>query len=312
MTRPGDPFDSYLLRVLVTLVAERSVSRAAIRLNQSQPAVSAALKRLRETFGDPLLVRDKGGMAPTERALALREQAVVALGAVDRMLLGPEQFDPASSAQTFTVGSPDYVAMVFLADVVARLREHAPRARLVVQPLRADYDYELALAQGELDVVIGNWPQPPEHLHRSVLLEDELVCLLSRRHPQAATGLSAAQYLRAEHIVPMPYSGAHRGVVETHLASRRVARQARVVMPYFALAPYLVVDTDLVFTTARHFAEHFAKTLPLAVVPTPAGLEFPRMSFYQLWHDRAQQAPAHRWFRGLLSAAGRKLAQAAT
>ena len=306
MTRPGDPIDAYLLRVLVTVVAERSVSRAAIRLNQSQPAVSAALKRLREVFADPLLVREKGGMVPTERALQLRDHASQALGEIDRMLLGPEQFDPASTPQTFHVGSPDYMAMVFLADVVEHFRHLAPRARLVVQPLGADYDYERALAQGELDVVIGNWPEPPEHLHRAVLLDDEIVCLTSRAHPHAAA-MSAEQYLRAAHVVPVPYSVAQRGVVETHLASRRLTRDARVVVPYFAVAPYLVANTDLVFTTARHFAEHFARLLPLAVQPAPAALGFPRMSFYQLWHDRAQQSAAHRWFRGLLTAAGRRL-----
>lgn len=308
MTRPGDPIDAYLLRVLVTLVAERSVSRAAIRLNQSQPAVSAALKRLREVLGDPLLVREKGGMVPTERALQLREHAALALGGIERMLVGPEAFDPAATTQTFHVGSPDYLAMVFLADVVAHFRTEAPRARLVVLPLGADYDYERALAQGELDVVIGNWPDPPEHLHRGVLLEDEIVCLMSRSHPHASA-MSAEQYLRAAHVVPVPYSVAQRGVVETHLASRRVTRDARVVVPYFAVAPYLVAQTDLVFTTARHFAEHFARQLPLAVLPAPAGLGFPRMGFYQLWHDRSQPSAAQRWFRGLLTAAGRRLAR---
>lgn len=306
MSRSADPVDSYLLRVLVTLVTERNVSRTAIRLNQSQPAISTALKRLREIFDDPLLVREKGGMAPTDRALALREHARRALGEIEAMRCGSASFDPASSTQAFRIGSPDFMVASFLAGAVERFCREAPRARLTVQPLTADYDYERALAQGELDVAIGNWPQPPQHLHLSVLLEDEIVCLTGQRHPLAGRALSREQYLAARHLVPLPYSQAQRGVVESHLASLRVSRDARVVVPYFELAPYLLVDTDLVFTTARHFAAHFARLLPLAIGPAP--FDFPRMRFYQLWHERSHESPAHRWFRGLLSDAARRLA----
>ena len=308
MSRPADPVDSYLLRVLVTLVTERNVSRTAIRLNQSQPAISTALKRLREVFDDPLLVRERGGMAPTDRALALREQARRALSEIDAMRSGADEFDPASSPQTFKVGSPDFLVAAFLARVVERFRRDAPRARLVVQPLNAEFDYERALANGELDVVIGNWPQPPQHLHLSILLEDQVVCLLSNGDPRAAEGrLSREQYLAARHVVPLPYSQSQRGVVESHLASLRLSRDACVVVPFFEVAPYLLVNTDLIFTTARHFASHYARILPLAVCEAP--FDFPPMRFYQLWHERSQNAAAHRWFRGLLAEAGHHISE---
>lgn len=308
MSRPTDPVDSYLLRVLVSLVTERSVSRTAIRLNQSQPAISKALNRLREIYGDPLLVREKGGMASTDRAVTLREHARRALAEIDAMRAGAEQFDAGMSQQTFRIGSPDFMVASFLAGAVERFCREAPRARLVVQPLAADFDYARSLAQGELDVVIGNWPEPPQHLHLSLLLEDELVCLIGLGHPHARSGLTRQQYLAARHVVPLSYSPSQRGVVETHLASLRVSRDARIVVPYFELAPYLLVDTDLVFTTARHFAAHFARMLPLTLSPAP--FDFPRMRFYQLWHERSQQSPAHRWFRGLLTDAARRLAVA--
>ena len=306
MTRPADPIDSYLLRVLVTLVGERSVSRTAVRLNQTQPAISKALNRLREVYGDPLLVREKGGMATTDRALALREHARRALAELDAMRHGgAEPFDAASSSLSFRIGSPDLMVASFLAGAVERFRLQAPRARLVVQALAAEFDHERALAQGELDVVIGNWPEPPQHLHLSLLLDDEIVCLTQQSDPRAVAGLSREQYLAASHGVPLPYSPSQRGVVETHLASLRVTRDARVVVPYFELAPYLLVNTDLVFTTARHFAAHCARRLPLAISPAP--FDFPRMRFYHLWHERSQQSPPQRWFRGLLTDAARRL-----
>lgn len=304
MTRPADPVDSYLLRVLVTLVTERSVSRTAIKLNQTQPAISKALNRLRDVYGDQLLVREKGGMTVTERALALREHARRALSELDAMRVGAEQFDAASSQQTFRIGSPDFMVGSFLASAVEAFRRQAPRARLIVQPLAAEFDHERALAQGDLDVVIGNWPEPPQHLHLSMLLEDDIVCLTSQHDPRAARGLTREQYLAASHVVPLSYSPAQRGAVETHLASLRVTRDARIVVPYFELAPYLLVNTDLVFTTARHFAAHFVRLLPLAISPAP--FDFPRMRFYQLWHERSQQSAPHRWFRGLLTEAARR------
>lgn len=308
LAHAGASIDAHLLRVLTTLVAERSVSRTAIRLNQSQPAISSALRRLREAFGDPLLVRERSGMVPTQRALELREHARNALEEIDRMLAGPVAFDPSSSQQTFNIASPDYLAMSFVAGLVEHLRREAPQARLVIHPLSRDFDYERALANGELDVVIGNWPQPPEGMHLSVLLEDELVGLMGRRSAPASGALTLKQYLASPHVVPMPYSMAQRGVVETFLAGQKLARDQRVVVPYFEAAPYMLVHTDLVFTTARHFAEHFARVLPLAVVRLP--LEFPPMRFYQLWHDRSHHDAAHRWLRGVVRMAAMHLSKA--
>ena len=305
MSRAGDPFDTYLLRVLCTLLAERSVSRTAIRLNQSQPAISVALKRLRGVFHDPLLVREKGGMVPTERALEIFAAARVALEEIDKLFVEGARFSPATTQQTFKVGCPDYIVVSFLSGVVETLRRSAPQARLTLHALGPEFDYERALADGGLDIVIGNWPEPPGQLHLSPLLDDELVCVMAETHPLARKPMTAEQYLQAPHVVPMPYSPSHRGVVDTHLASLRVARNVRVVLPFFSIAPHLLPGTDLIFTTTRHFAEHFATFLPLAIVPAP--IAFPRMRFYQLWHDRTHHSAGHRWFRGLLTATGERL-----
>ena len=303
MNRSATSVDSHLLRVLVTLVSERNVSRTAIRLSQSQPAISTALKRLREIFADPLLVRQRAGMAPTDRALLLCEQARRALAEIDAMHASVDRFDPASSTQTFKLGSPDFLVSSFLAGVVEELRQSAPQARLIVQPLSAEFDHERALASGDLDLVISNGLQPPPHLHLSLLLEDDLVCLLGANHPNAATGLTREQYMASRHIVPMPYVQGQRSVVEAHLSRLRLLRDACVVVPYFELAPHLLINTDLVFTTARHFASHYARLLPLAVSDAP--FDFPRMRFYQLWHERSHLAAPHRWFRKLVQSAAR-------
>lgn len=310
MSRPDDPLNTFQLRALCALLSERSVSRAAIRLNQSQPAISAVLRRLRQAFGDELLVRSGQSMVPTARGLEVLETARAALAEIDKLFVAAEVFDPATCQQTFRVGCPDYLATVFLANAARMLLARAPHARLLVHPLGPEFDFEQALAQGELDIVIGNWPEPPPKLHIASLLVDDIVCLMSADHPLARGPMTVEQYLQAPHVVPMPFSSTHRGVIDLHLASLRKSRNARVVVPFFSMAPHMLPATDLIFTISRHFALSYARLLPLAVVPCP--IDFPPMHFYQIWHPRNHHAAGHRWLRGLLkTVADSTIAQAA-
>ncbi|QEA37675.1 LysR family transcriptional regulator [Pistricoccus aurantiacus] len=303
--RLKEPLDTYLLRVLCLLLSERSVSRTAIRMNQSQPAISAALKKLREILDDALLVREKGGMVPTERALELLPHARSALVEIDKLTQEPASFDAASSKQQFRVGAPDYMAPLFTAIAVARFHREAPQAQLSLQVMGPDYDFEDALAQGELDIVIGNWPEPPERMHLARLLDDDIVCLVSSDNPLAKKGLSKEDYLEAGHIVPMRYSLSQRGMIESRLASLREKRREVIAVQSFSLAPYLLQKTNLIFTTSEHFARFYADQLGLTILPSP--IDYPQMRFYQLWHDRTHHSPAHRWLRKLFSDAGRQV-----
>jgi DNA-binding transcriptional LysR family regulator len=298
MARPNDPLDTYLLRVLVSLLTERNLTRVATRMNQTQPAISAALRKLRLVFNDELLVRSGNAMVPTPRGMEVLETARGALSEIDRLFTAGEQFEPLTTQQLFKIGCPDYLSTVFMAGVAKALRRDAPNARLMVHPLGPGYDFEEALANGELDVVIGNWPEPPEHLHTAPLLEDDVVVLMDRSNPLARSPMTREQYLHAPHVVPLPYSSSHRGVIDKYLATHRLTRNARMVVPFFSMAPNMLPGTDLIFTISRHFAEHYACTLPLTVVPCP--IEYPRMRFYQIWHGRNQRAPAQRWFRRVL------------
>lgn len=293
-----NPLSGHLLNALTILLEEESVSRAANRMNLSQPAASLLLKQLREIFGDPLLVRAGGGMVRTERGGHLRGAVQQMLMDLDQLLRDPDDFDPSVSRATFTIAMPDHILPLMFNGVVQEFRRQAPHARLAIRPLGADFDFEGALASSAADIVISNWPNPPDHLRMTRLFEDEFVCVVDKNHPFAIRPPTVKDYLEANHITPADYAIFQRGVVETYLAEINLTRERRVVVGYFSMAPYLVPGTDLVFTLTRRFAEHFATFLPLAIVASP--IAYPPVQFYQLWHERMQHSPMHRWFRQLV------------
>ncbi|MBS1211347.1 MAG: LysR family transcriptional regulator, partial [Proteobacteria bacterium] len=280
-----------------------SVSRAARRLNQSQPAISTALRRLRDLTGDPLLVRSKNGMTPTERGEALLEPVKQALENIEAIVIGQPRFDPASSRRIFNVATPDYLDPALLGHIMARFHSLAPLAQIVFHSFSPDQDFAGLLADGALDVVIGNWPHPPEQLRLSPLFEDEVVCMMREDHPLAGRPMTMKHYLDAEHLAPTPYAVGQRGVVDLHLARERLKRNIVAWVPYFNLAPYMLMESDMIFTCPRSFAEHFARLLPVALARSP--IEYPPMAFYLLWHDRAHYAEDCRWFREQIVAVAR-------
>ena len=296
-----ETLDVHLLRVLHTVVTETSVSRAADRLDISQPAVSAALKRLRDLTGDALLVRTRNGMAPTTRALELMAHATRALNGIDAIVQHGQKFVPAKSVRVFSVAAPDYLDARFLPGLIQRVGRLAPNARLSIRPLTADMDYERQLEEGDIDVVVANWPNPPPYLRLSPLYDDEVVVMLRTGHPLAKkSALTGADYRAAQHIAPVRYAGGVRGSIDGHLAALGMERMHRVSLAYFSLVPLVLEQTDLLFTTGRRFAESCSRIAPLKIFKAP--LNFPPMKFYQLWHERTHDAPAAKWLREQIGA----------
>ncbi|HEY9103335.1 LysR substrate-binding domain-containing protein [Chitinimonas sp.] len=298
-----ESIDVHLLRVLHAVLTECSVSNAARRLNQSQPSVSTALRRLRDITGDPILVRSRNGMTPTERGMALLEPVKIALAQIEAIAVQQVRFNPAQSRRVFNIATPDYLNAGLIGQIVARLRKQAPQSQVAFHSLGPDYDYARALELGELDAVIGNWPQPPEHLRTVPLFEDDVVCLMRAGHPLASRQMKVEDYLQAEHLVPTPYAVGQRGVIDLHLARERLKRNVVAYVPYFNLVPQLLLQTDMVFSGPRLFAEYAKAQLPLAINEIP--IAFPHMHFYLLWHDRTHQAEECRWFREQIMAVTR-------
>jgi DNA-binding transcriptional LysR family regulator len=306
MQRNREQLETPLLRALYTLLTEQSVSRAALKLGLSQPALSNSLRRLRDITGDALLVRSKSGMVATQRGRELLAYAADALAAIDRIVHPATEFSPATSTRVFQLGAPDYLDAVFLPHIAEVLCRMAPQAKLRVHAINAGFDYEKALESGALDVVIGNWLEPPPQLHKSPLFEDEVVCLLGEQHLLAAKGISLRHYLELRHLAPTPYVSDRTSFIDGCLAEQGLQRNIQMTIPYFGLVPYILMSTDLVFTTGRQFARHYARYLPVKVVPSP--FKFPPMSFYQLWHERTHNAPEVTWLRRRIAEVAASLA----
>lgn len=290
-----DKIDLHLIRVLHTVLTERSVSRAAVRLGMYQPAVSAALKRLRELSGDPLLVRSGSGMVPTDAALRMIEPSASILRAAEVLFSGARGFDPQTSTNTFRVAASDYLDPLFLPHLVSQIKSRAPLTHIEIHPLSADSDYHAHLAQGDVDVVIGNWLKPPEDLHMGKLFADEVVCLVSKEHPAARRGWTAEDWLEAEHIAPTPTHPGARGVIDDHLEGLGLVRNITARCPHFGLIPGMVASSLLVLTTGRQYCERFTAQLPVKILECP--IDFPQLMYYQLWHERSHASASAKWLR---------------
>ncbi|WP_395057029.1 LysR family transcriptional regulator [Polaromonas sp.] len=300
-----DKIDLHLIRVLNIVLTERSVSRAAIRLGMYQPAVSAALKRLRELAGDPLLVRSGAGMVPTDAGLRMIEPSASILRAAEVMFSDARGFDPATATHTFSLACSDYMDPLFLPQLVAQIKHHAPLCQIDIHALSGESDYRTRLAQGEFDLVVGNWPAPPDDLHMARLFADEVVCLVASNHPVMRRGWDSASWLAAEHIAPTPTHPGAKGVIDVHLDGLGLQRNITARCPHFGLIPAMVASSLLVLTTGRQYCERFTDTLAVKVLPCP--IAFPQMVYYQLWHERTHASASARWLRERVKAVAASL-----
>jgi DNA-binding transcriptional LysR family regulator len=290
--------DLYLLTVLHQLLIEKNLSRVAMRLESTQPAMSAALKRLRELTGDELLVKFGRDMVLTEFAQGLLEPLGVMLAQSEKLFRTQQVFNPLATDRAFRIATSDYLDPQFLPRLVGAIKRAAPNSRIEVRSLNMDVDYREQLGNGTIDLVVSNLLSPPEDLHRGVLLSDEVVCLVAKDHPLMRGEVTVERYLKAEHIAPMPVSAGTAGMVDDFLASQSMQRAVNIYCPYFSLIPTMVADSLLVLTTGRLFCSRFIQNLPVEIMTCP--VKFPPMTYYTLWHDRVHHSDAHKWLRALV------------
>ncbi|MGW4983810.1 LysR family transcriptional regulator [Streptomyces mirabilis] len=280
------------LLTLHALLAEKHVTRAALRLHKSQPAVSHALAQLRTHFGDPLLVRHGGRMTLTARAQALVQPLEDALTSLNALLSAPD-FDPSDTRRRFRLSLSDYAARIVLPPLVRHVRHEAPGLDLAIS--QASREAMLAqLQDGELDLALGIFPHAPEDIEVQDLFQEEFVCLADKAILPAKGGLSLEEWLERPHIMLALRPDAN-DEIERALAERGLRRHLAVTFPHWSAAVELLAGTDLILTVASRAVGPMQRHKALRKFTPP--LELARFAYQQAWHTRRANDPAHRWLR---------------
>lgn len=280
--------DLNLLVVLDALLAERHLSRAAERLNMSQPAVSHALSRLRLLLDDPLFHRRSREMEPTLRALELATPLAEALAQI-RTVLSPDGFDP-TARHVFRLAMSDYGAALLLPALMRILRSEAPGIDLVVTQ-KSREAMIAAIADGEIDMAFGVFSDLPSRCEAELLFEDKYVCLLDpSAQPQPYEGLTEARYWAAPHVLAAVH-GEAATEIDLHLRSYRKLRHIALVLPHWSVAPSVVRGTDLILTVARRCLEDVEPELEITAAP----IALPAIPFTAIYAKRRRSDPALRW-----------------
>ncbi|WP_206244555.1 LysR family transcriptional regulator [Novosphingobium terrae] len=294
MTRDIRQLDLNLLKALDALLTERHVTRAAARLNLTQPAVSGMLARLRDAFDDSLFLRSQRGIVPTPRALQLAEPLRRMLAEAEA-LLTPPAFDPASARLTLSLAATDYALQVVVVPFLERLRQQAPGIRVAV--LTEGSATLGHFEQGDLDLALMAPPSVPPGLHERPLFDETYVVAMREGHPDAGEGaLSLDRFCALDHALVSLAGGGFRGVTDAALAAIGRERQVMLSVTSFLVLAQVLHGSDLIAVVPRRLVQGVAgltmREPPLAI---------PGFSKVMVWHERTQRDPAHRWLRDLLA-----------
>lgn len=291
--------DLNLFHVLHVVLEERSVTAAAARLHVTPPAVSNALRRLRDLFGDPLFVRSGRGLVPTPRAVELGPTLARALGELEGAVRG-DAFDPQTSTRTFTLALSDADQLTTLPDLARRFGDRLPRAHLRV----VSVDVLLSsggLAGTEIDLVIGPPAEGPG-LHCETLHQEEGTFVVRSDHPRIGARLTKKRFDAERHVdthIAHGRGGAGHRVAEDAFAAHGLTRNVAVTVPTFVAAAFVAASTELVAGIPRRLAESLRGAVPIRIVRGPLAVF--RMPLCMSWHDRTDGDPAMQVFRGIVA-----------
>ena len=284
--------DLNLLRMFHRIYAFKSVSAAAASLGVTQSAVSHSLAKLRKLLGDDLFVRSGLVLGPTKRADRLFASVQDMLNIFEEQIAQPVSFDPSRQSHTFSIAISDMAEVIFLPAIIQGLRMEAPRCDLRVSRLQTRRVAE-ALDSGQAELAIGIFSQPPAHLYRQTLYEQNFVVIAWSGHPRPKSIMTWAAYQKAEHVIA--FTGADKYLQETVLDPLGIRRQARVTVEGSLSIPWLLRETDLIATVPAELSGEIAKSAAITHYPLPSDAKpYPLQS---MWHPRVHNEPAHQWLR---------------
>ena len=271
------------------MIEHRSVTRAAEAVGLSQPAMSAAVARLRVWFDDPLFVKTGSEMKATPRALALAKPVRRVSKTVKGEILQQSGFDPSKTDRTFTIITPDIGEINFLPKLLARLAQIAPLVRLRAIS-RSRPAAAVALESGEAELAIGYCPDLQKAgFFKQKLFDTPHVCIIRSGHPLVKERLSMKQYLALLHVVVQPDGREH--VFDLHLAQCGIKRKVVLELSHFMSLLPIIESSDLIATVPGDLADAFERYATIRKVPVP--VKSPQIPLHQFWHRRFHKDPAN-------------------
>ena len=296
--------DLNLLRVFDAVMTEQNLTRAAGRLAMTQPAVSNALKRLRDSLGDELVIRTAHGVKPTPRAETLWPAVRRALAELEDAV-SPTVFDPSEADDTFRMAMSDGSASLWLPKLVRIIDKTAPDVKVRMVPLTTR-DPRAQLLRGDIDLAIGFFPgvvnqlatMPDTPVRHEQLYSGKYVCVMRKGHQLEKEKLTVDNYCDASHLMVSP-SGRARGLVDDALGALGRERQVRLTVNQFATAGRVVNNSDLIMVIPHHLIEATGMTETLVVKALP--FPMPDVNVDMLWHERDNRRAAHKWLRQQMS-----------
>tara|TARA_Y100000991_G_scaffold110820_1_gene83486 strand:+ start:1 stop:894 length:894 start_codon:yes stop_codon:yes gene_type:complete len=286
-------FDLNLLLVFRALLEERNVTKASKKVGITQPAMSNALNRLRYLVKDELFIRGPKGMRPTPKALELSVPIQVALSNIE-MSLSATDFDPKTSRKLFKLSISDDIAPIILPNLIEFLERESPNSSLWVRSEQGSEAMRL-LDLNEIDFSIGRFESVPARFGAKILYNENYVCLMKENHQLSKEKkLSMDQYLSAKHLRVAPMN-APLSPIDRALSQLDLERVIAVRIDLITLSPYVINNSDLIFTLPSKTAKRLAKTNNFSILELP--LELEKRQTKLVWHKELTNHPAYDWIK---------------
>jgi DNA-binding transcriptional LysR family regulator len=284
------------LSVFLEVYREQNVSRAASSLGISQPAISMTLNKLRDSIGDPLFIRSHTGMRPTPRADEFATFVAASLELLERGFL-PSEFSAETSKRTFHVGMTEITQSMMLPDLLERLKAEGPQISLNV--IRIEEGSLQMLEMGQLDCMVGYFPEMPAGLYEQTLLDRDFVCIASKNHPRLKSAvITLGQFFEEKHVSTASY-GSGTVLADAVIDATERRRGIKVMVGDLHAVHMVVASSEFIATIARPVARLFAEAGKINLFEHPVTL--PLYPVKLLWHTRYNYDPGSLWFRRVVA-----------
>ena len=286
-------FDLNLLRVFGAVHAEGHIGRAAKRLGITQPAVSHAIQRLRDSVGDPLFIRSGKGVEPTARADEMAAYVRDSLESAMAAIAAPQSFDPAISNRVFHVGLPDHAVAKYAPLIHATFSHRAPKLGIHLHDVQTPEAIRL-VEQGDIDMAANAIEDLPKRFKSMPLFTSQIVVIASKQNPYIKGKIDLSGYHKARHLMYPAPPPMNKALGES-LAKWGITRDIGMTISSHLAVPLIIANSDLIATVTREIAEPYVEKYGLQMFKLP--FDIPDVQVSLFWHERNDRDAGHQWLR---------------